>query len=602
MATVPLSGTNIRLLSGVPFSNDYKHTRWFSDSTAQTNYFLAKPAVHTIQQANYQRIEGKHFIAVNKSIDELWGANYLMFQNSHYNQKWFYGFITKLEYVQKNTTYVHFQIDVLQTWRFNYTFKPSYVVREHCKLWNDDGTPVVNTQDEGLNYGTAYDTVHVTNHSPYLGHRFLVIVSKTPLESTLNEVEARVIGVPQPLSYYIVPFDSQFRAVNFSITAGGNTTTKAVASPQDVLNETYKNEKAVNNIVSLYITESTGLRLSLTLNGNDPATISGSNLNGQSLAFVTISGSDLQLVKVRTRLQFNAKTDTVHADKYTGFRPSKESKLLMYPYCLTILDDFKGNRVEVRNEHINKKELRIYTKGSLGTSNTTSYAVEGYNQGNITHNSQVASEHALINSRPSDVPIVNDMLAAFLQGNKNSLQNQHNNILFNGVMDTIGSVIGGVASATTGNPLGVSPAIGVANAGVSVAKGAGNVVLQMQGMQAKQQDIGNIPPQIAKMGSNIAFDVGNGYEGVFILKKQIKPEYQKVLEDFFNLYGYKVNEVKIPNFKTRKYWNYVQTADCNIIASLNNEDVQELKDIFNSGITLWHTDDIGNYLLDNEVI
>ena len=111
-----------------------------------------------------------------------------------------------------------------------------------------------------------------------------------------------------------------------------------------------------------------------------------------------------------------------------------------------------------------------------------------------------------------------------------------------------------------------------------------------------------MPPQIAKMGANTSFDFGTGRHGLYIIKKQIKPEYQKVLEDFFNLYGYKVNEVKIPNFKTRTYWNYVQTADCNIIASLNNEDVQELKDIFNSGITLWHTDDIGNYLLDNEVI
>src|SRR5699024_6685121 len=160
------------------------------------------------------------------------------------------------------------------------------------------------------------------------------------------------------------------------------------------------------------------------------------------------------------RLQFSAKWDTIHDNKYTGFRPSKESKLMMYPYCNTILDDFKGNRVEVRNEHINKKELRILTKGSLGTSNTTSYAVESYNQGNITHNNQVASEHALIDSRPSDVPIINDMLAAFLQGNKNSLQNQHNSILCNGAMNTVGSVVGGVASAVTSNPLGI------ANAGV----------------------------------------------------------------------------------------------------------------------------------------
>ena len=40
MATVPLSGTNVRLLSGVPFYNDYKDTRWFDTKAAQTAYFL----------------------------------------------------------------------------------------------------------------------------------------------------------------------------------------------------------------------------------------------------------------------------------------------------------------------------------------------------------------------------------------------------------------------------------------------------------------------------------------------------------------------------------------------------------------------------------
>jgi hypothetical protein len=47
MATVPLSGTNIRLLTGVPFSNDYKNTRWFDTREAQTSYFLAKPTTYT---------------------------------------------------------------------------------------------------------------------------------------------------------------------------------------------------------------------------------------------------------------------------------------------------------------------------------------------------------------------------------------------------------------------------------------------------------------------------------------------------------------------------------------------------------------------------
>jgi hypothetical protein len=68
------------------------------------------------------------------------------------------------------------------------------------------------------------------------------------------------------------------------------------------------------------------------------------------------------------------------------------------------------------------------------------------------------------------------------------------------------------------------------------------------------------------------------------------------------MYGYKVNEVKTPNFHTRQNFNYIQTASCNIQGNFNNEDLNELKTIFDSGITLWHTDDIGNYSLDNEVI
>src|SRR6185312_11723432 len=157
MATVPLSGTNIRLLSGVPFSNDYKNTRWFDTKSEQTNYFTSKPLKHSMTEANFQRIEGFNFIAVNKSIDDLWGTNYIMFQNSQYNAKWFYGFVTKLEYVQKNRTNVHFQIDVFQTWKFEMNFKPSFVIREHCPLWNKDGSPIINTVDEGLNYGSEYD-------------------------------------------------------------------------------------------------------------------------------------------------------------------------------------------------------------------------------------------------------------------------------------------------------------------------------------------------------------------------------------------------------------------------------------------------------------
>lgn len=65
-----------------------------------------------------------------------------MFQNAKTSDKWFYAFVTKLEYRNTSTTYVHFQLDVLSKRGASITgSKPSFVLREHTPLWWGDGTP-----------------------------------------------------------------------------------------------------------------------------------------------------------------------------------------------------------------------------------------------------------------------------------------------------------------------------------------------------------------------------------------------------------------------------------------------------------------------------
>ena len=107
MATLPLSGSNIKFLTGVPFSNDYKNTIRFDDTTSQYNYFINRKIVHSMGDAVFVRDEGKGYISANAPIDKLLETNYLMFQNQHYNSKWFYAFVTKLERKNQN---------VWQTW------------------------------------------------------------------------------------------------------------------------------------------------------------------------------------------------------------------------------------------------------------------------------------------------------------------------------------------------------------------------------------------------------------------------------------------------------------------------------------------------------
>jgi hypothetical protein len=594
MATVPLSGTNIRLLSGVPFSNDYKHSRWFDTSSAQETYFLGKTVVYSIPDNTFQRIEGKNFISVNQNIDALWGVNYVMFQNTSYNVKWFYGFVTKLEYRNKSTTHVHFEIDVLQTWMFTMNFKPSYVVREHCPLWNADGSPVVDLLDEGLDYGAEYDTVFTYQYQPNSGWKWLVILAKTPMHSGSNTVATpTVIGTPQPLTVYMIPFKDNDTVPPVLLKDG---TGVLISKPTDVLTNLYSADDAVNNVVSLYITDYTGIPIDITADGisfpNNSNEIEAAQIQGAT------AGEYFNCLYVKKVNEFSSSTQNI-GDVYAGYRSVTESKLMMYPYTLLILDDFKGNRVTYKNEFIYNNQLAITTKGSLGSSNKTSFGIKDYNYGSDADadlKESMSDEFSLINNTPNDIPILNDMLAAFLQGNRNSLQNQRNQIEFNGIANGISNGIGIVMGAASMNPMLAGAS------GGNYVKGMASTYFQLQSQAAKQQDIANVPPSISKMGSNTSYTLGNKYNGVFIIKKQIKVDYQKKLEDFFNVFGYKKNEVKLPNFHTRQYWNYVQTSGCVITGNFNNEDLQELKSVFDNGVTLWHTDDIGNYALGNVVI
>ena len=68
----------------------------------------------------------------------------------------------------------------------------------------------------------------------------------------------------------------------------------------------------------------------------------------------------------------------------------------------------------------------------------------------------------------------------------------------------------------------------------------------------------------------------------------IKQEYAKIIDNFFSMYGYKVNNVKIPNIFGRKNWNYVKTLGSNIEGDIPQNDLQEIKNMFDSGVTFWH--------------
>ena len=137
--------TVVRLLA-VPLDKDCLHTLYFTSPETQESYFAGK-VKHTMNDCSYQRKDG--IIRFNKPYDDLMNCNYVMYKNPAYKDKWFYAFITSMEYVDDGRTNIYIETDPIQTWLFDYTVKPSFIEREHVK----DDTIGKHTVPEGLETG-----------------------------------------------------------------------------------------------------------------------------------------------------------------------------------------------------------------------------------------------------------------------------------------------------------------------------------------------------------------------------------------------------------------------------------------------------------------
>ena len=121
--------TLVVVLKNVPLDNTYDHTIYFADKTAQRAFFSTY-VKFSLPNLTYQRVR-RGVVRVGIVADNLYDCNYLMFQNSAFGSKWFYAFITGVEYVNNECSQITFELDVMQTWFFECEPQMCFVEREH---------------------------------------------------------------------------------------------------------------------------------------------------------------------------------------------------------------------------------------------------------------------------------------------------------------------------------------------------------------------------------------------------------------------------------------------------------------------------------------
>lgn len=162
----------------IHFNVTKEHQLTFPNYQSQIGFFQTLAQNHGVrlQPSSYQRQDYK--IRFPAWIDEIENYNYCFFNNPSYSNKWYFCYITNMEYKNDGLTDVTIKIDVFQTYQFDFIYKNSYIEREHV---NDD-TRGKNTVPEGLETGEYF--VNSYEYYTNFDDRCLIVTADKPVNAT----------------------------------------------------------------------------------------------------------------------------------------------------------------------------------------------------------------------------------------------------------------------------------------------------------------------------------------------------------------------------------------------------------------------------------
>lgn len=513
--------TELRLLK-CPIESDNRNQLTFINATAQYNYFNSLPHI-TADNFTYQRKDS--IIRYPAHIDSIITYNYVMYQNEAYTNKWFYAFITNMEYVNDNMTLITIKTDVYQTWLFDMVWKRSFIEREHV---NDD-TVGANTIPERLETG---DFVCNSVTSLFQGGETYICISCSDVPDSLGKrVTLYYNGVFSGTETFL--FDDYQGAANFV----------------KMMDKASKG----NAIVSIYLAPKS-LFTGLTL-----------NFHTETVEGVTIYFSRLP-VSTESVLM-NTSGSLTPPSSLNGYTP-KNNKLKCSPYSYFYISNNAGSDIPFKYEDFVNNSASFKTVGSMTPGCSIRCIPLNYKKLSDTGTSLKSFNAGITVAKYPICSWTNDVYTNWLTQNGVNLGFQ--------AAGGIVGILGGAALIASGYGAGVG--VGMIGGGIGMITDAAKEVYQH-----------SLTPDQAQGNSNSG-DVIYSQDKIEVVayKMTIRNEYAKVIDNYFSMYGYKVNIVKTPNLTGRSNWNYVKTIGANIEGDIPETDLNEIKNIFNSGITLWH--------------
>ena len=542
MAITP--DTNLKLLK-CNLNLDNSNQLNFSTATAQYTYFNS---LTKIESSNFSYQRKDNVIRYPAHIDSIIEYNYVMYQNHNYSNKWFYAYITKMEYVNDGMTNIYIKTDPYQTWQFDITFMRSFIEREHVNV----DTVGLHTVPEGLETGefiTNSDPVNIYSYSSTgstAGSDSYVVICATdfPISASPSDYNKIINGI--------------FNGCVYVVATGSNAS--EVASKLDELIGYYASAGKLDYIQSIFMIPKTLVYF------NNTTQIAVYTSDNKTIPYIKASNSSYEFI---TPVTININS-TIN-----GYTP-KNKKLFTREFNNIILSNNCGTDVVMAYEDFTSNTPKFTCLGSV---------TPGCSIKCIPLNYRLLSDSSSYKSYNFGITGAKFPVCAWTGDTYTNWLTQ------NGV--NLGLAILGGAVTVAG---------GIATGGMGLFAAAGGV-LAVEGAVAQSLQHSIVPEQT--QGNVNSGDVtwSSGKSMFTVYPTCIRSEYAQIIDNYLSMYGYKVNDVKTPNITGRRNWNYVKTIDVNIEGYIPQEDLEEIKGMFNTGVTIWHNPSTFlDYSQNNDII
>lgn len=509
----------------VPLEIDNNNQLTFANATVQHTYFSSLPKIG-YDDFTYIRKDG--VLRIPAVMDDILSYNYVMYRNDAYSSKWFYAYITGMEYVNDSVTDVSIATDVFQTWQFDLVYKRTFVEREHV---NDD-TIGANLQPESVETGEYVK--NGTETSLYSTTKRYVINSTYDPYSNTKYAGSNIYGIPIGGALFV--FDYWQQMVNAL--------------------QGYSDRGHLDSIAQVYVVP----YISFDDNDLEYKVDSGNPDDEHSYWFFNGGTTPVSVEKTLSR------PSTIN-----GYTP-RNKKLLTAPFQTLLITNNNGTTSSIAYEYFtNPASFKLKTEviPTVGASIIT--YPEDYK--GIAEN----FNESIIGGKYPALSWSGDTYTNWLTQNAVNIGT-----------GIISDIMGAGLTVASGNYYAQKhqePALGVfadVQGFNSTFNGISSTIGQIYQHSLVSQTIkGNVN------GGDVLTATGDNHCVAYPMS--ITSQYASIIDSYFDMFGYKVNSVKVPNITGRRNWNYVKTVGCYIDADIPQDDLQQIKDMFNKGITFWHS-------------